>query len=115
MRGASTALGVCEMRHAEVEQHRAVVRRDEDVGRLDVAVDDAFVVRRLKRMCALLHPRKGAVEAGASAQEHLLKGPAGDEFHRDDPHAVLFTERVHFHNVGVGEACDYARLALKAA
>ena len=52
------ALGCRGLRQAEVEHLHLVVRRDLDVGRLEVAVDDSGFVRLFERLGNLLRNRQ---------------------------------------------------------
>src|SRR4051794_35471107 len=69
---------------AEVRDGHTAVRADEDVARLDVAVYDAGLVRRLQRICRLRDHRQGAVNVECTlASEHCRQRLARDELHHE--------------------------------
>src|SRR4029079_8143740 len=87
---------------------------EEDIGRLDVAVDDAGAVRGVERAQELAHhahdlPR---LEAHA-AVEALLQVLAPDEGHDDERDLALLAEVVHLDDVRMVEARDRLRLLLE--
>ena len=73
--------GVERLRQAEVEHLHGAVRRDLDVGRLQVAVDDAVLVRRFERFGDLARDAKRFVERDRSAAQPLARVFALDELH----------------------------------
>ena len=69
------------LREPEVEHlHRAVVA-DLDVGRLQIAMDDALLVRGFERLGDLLRDRQRFVERNRAARDPLREVLALDEFH----------------------------------
>ena len=99
----------------EVGQQHPAVGGDEDVARLDVAVDEAGVV--------------GGVEGGGDARadvdrqlgaqprlhvEQLAQALAVDELHHDGLAAAVLEDVVHGDDVGVGQAGDGDGLATEA-
>ena len=44
------SIGLTLLREIEIEQHRLAVRAQEDIGRLDIAVEDAALVGMLQRL-----------------------------------------------------------------
>ena len=73
----------------EVDEHRAAVRRDADVGRLHVPVDDAGLVGRLERARDVDSPadhvrdRKDACRAPRPRRCSFLQARPGDELHHE--------------------------------
>ena len=104
-----------QLGEAEVEDLDAAVARDEDVVRLQVAVDDALLVRGGQAPGDLagvvdglpMRQRRGA---DARAQRIALE-QLGDDVGR----AVVGADVVHAEDVGVIERADRARLLLEAA
>jgi hypothetical protein len=102
-----------ELGDPEIEHLGPAIGRDHDVARLQVAVDDAALVRG------------GDGFGNRNGQpEELLKGQpartsqAGqglplDELHRQEVHAAGFLDRVDRDDVGVVEGGDGARLSLE--
>ena len=69
---------------AEVEHLHLAVRRELDVGGLQVAVDDALLVRLLERLGDLLRDRERLVDRDRAALQPLGEVLAGDELHREE-------------------------------
>ncbi len=96
---------------AEIEQaERAGVLGDEQVGRLDVAMDDAAGVRVGQAGAQLGQPVDLAGQGHLlAAADHLRHRPAGDELHRQVRVALVLADRVDADDVGVmdlgGEPC----------
>jgi hypothetical protein len=123
-------LRVALARQAEVQDHRLAAGRDHQVGRLDVAVDDAGLVRgvqRARRALDELHAaqqrpaargaggalgrvgRGGRADPGlrvvarARRRDRLRQRLALDEAHRDEERAVRGPDLVHGADPGVVE------------
>jgi hypothetical protein len=105
-------VGVLYARHAEVRELRATLRVDHDVRRLDVAVNDAGVVREVEGFAQLAHDanRFLQVEALVRIEEGLELLPL-DELHDEVGDVALLAEVVHLHDVRVVEPRDGLRLA----
>ena len=88
--GRGQQVGVGGAGHAEVEHLRLAGLVHQDVGGLEVAVDDALVVGVLHRVA---HPRQqlqaGRRASAAVAAGVLVQGQAADELHGEERLAVL--------------------------
>ena len=104
------------VRHAEVHDLHRAVFLDEDVGGLDVAVDDARLVRVGEPSEHLHDHRHLALERHRRRLAHgLLEVLALQELHRDERRAVgVIAEVEDHHHVRVGHLGDRPRLALEA-
>ena len=89
---------------AEVGQLRLTPVGEQDVGRLDVAVDHAVVVRVLQRAADLQSDLTSLppIEPPAVLQL-LLETRALDEFHRVEERALFLAVAVQAHDAGVAE------------
>ena len=98
---------------AEVDHLRPAVVGDDDVARLEVAVDDAVGVGRAERV----GERHGEVEQRADRQaglgDHRVERAAADELHHQQPPAVGVLDAVQADDVRVVERGEGARLALQ--
>ncbi len=85
------AAGLAHAGHAEVEQLDHVLAGDEDVGRLDVAVDDALVVEALERVAELGGDPQRLVggDLAVLALPELLGGLAFEQLHHQEGLARL--------------------------
>ena len=105
-----------QLGEAEVEHLRLAARGDEDVGRLDVAVDDAVARarRRARRRSAiaeieqLVERQRPAADAGASS---VL---AVEQLHDDERLALVLADVVDRADVRMVQRRGGARLALEA-
>jgi hypothetical protein len=99
-----------ELREAEVEDLRAAVARDHDVGRLDVAMDDAVGMRRGERGGHL----RAVLERCRHWQRALGDDPierrAFNQLHRDERRAGVLVDVVDRDDVRVVEGGGRARL-----
>src|SRR3712207_623222 len=102
--------------YAEVGDLHVPRLGDEDVVRLDVAVDHPAIVRYPERLSYLQRYRRG--RAGwerTSAQDPVLQGAPREVLHGYVVGAVLGGSAVEDgDDVGVGEGCRALRLALEA-
>ena len=95
---------VMNLRDAEVEHLRRAVGQHDDVGRLDVEVHDAGVVRVLESARDLQRDRERFVEGETSASDPLLQRLAFVQRHRDEQLSVAgLADSVNRANVGVIE------------
>ena len=95
---------VMNLRNAEVEHLRRAVGQHDNVGRLDVEVHDAGVVRVLEPARDLQRDRERFVEGKTSASDPLLQRLAVVQRHRDEQLSIAgLADSVNRANVGVIE------------
>ncbi len=96
-----------ELRASPVEHEHLAVLAEHDVGRLEVAMDDAVLVRELDGLTHLDERVEEAVEretrrhrrvARAELGEHVPERPAADALHREVGPAVGLAHLVHRHD-----------------
>ena len=120
-------LGVGGLRQAEVGDLGDAVRVDQDVRRLDVAVDDAVLVGVVDRLADLPHEGEDLLDgdAGREGRPALRGGlllpidvvaevASLQVLHREEVAAVLLSDLVDLHDVGVLEAGGGLGLAREA-
>jgi len=100
-----------ELGDAEVEHLRLAAPGDEDVRRLDVAVDDAAGVRGVETVGDLDAEIEHAVERQRSARDLLLQRVAVEQLHHDELLALVLADVVNRADVRVVERRGHARLA----
>jgi hypothetical protein len=109
------AVEVLHARDAEVGQLRASLRVEHHVGRLDVAVDDAGVVREVERIEQLAHDAHHFLDIEALVRvEEVLQLLAADELHHQVGDLTLLGKVVHLHDVRMVEPRHRLRLAREA-
>ena len=104
---------------AEVEDLHLAVGCELDVGGLEVAVDDALLVRLLEGLGDLLRDLEGLGDRDRPALQALGEVLAGGELHREEVGGRAVGERRALEAVDVGDACvvegrEDLRLALEA-
>ena len=87
---------------------------DKDVGRLDVAMDDAFAVRGVERVGNFDGQVEQQLGVQRLARNAMLQGHAVEEFHRDKRLAVVIADFVNGADVRMVQGGSGARLATKA-
>ena len=91
-----------EVRHAEVHDLRVAVLGDPDVGRLDVAMDDAVLVRVREAHQHVDYDVELRLELQRLGADHqLLEVRAVHELHRDEEMAVELAKVVDRYDVGM--------------
>ena len=91
-----------------------IVGLDHHVGRLQIAMHDAFVVRRLQPIGNIARDAQRFRRGQRTICETRLKRFALDELHRNATRAIRFLEAVDLRDVAVVQRCEDARLALEA-
>jgi hypothetical protein len=90
------------------------LRRDLDVGRFQVTVDDAVLMRRLQRLRDLLRDRQRLIERDRTARNALRQIVPFDQFHHERGAAAALFEAVDARDVGMVQGPQRARLAPEA-
>ncbi len=104
-----------DVRDAEIGDLDAAVLEQDDVGRLDVAVNDAEPVRVAERVeDPGHHPHDVGGREPLVGFEVALELATADEFHRDVPDALVLADFVDRDDVGVRQPPGSLRLAAKA-
>ncbi len=99
-------------RDAEVRELDSRLAVEHHVGRLDVAVDDARLVRELQRVEQLAHDAHRLLKLEALVGvEEVLELLALDELHDDVGDVALLAEVVHLDDVRMVQPRDRLRLA----
>jgi len=87
----------------EIQDLRIAPRRDEDVRRLDVAVDEAVGVRRVECVGDLRRPGDELVRRDRSAVDPLLERRSFEELHHDERPALVIADVEDAADVRVAE------------
>ncbi|MCY1008492.1 hypothetical protein OV079_23620 [Nannocystis pusilla] len=98
-------------RQTEVGDDHATARVDEDVGGLEVAVDDADLVRRRQPETCLLEQVDDLPPGSRTAAQVLVQRLTIDLFHGDVNVRARLAGVVHGHDVGVPDPRQALRLA----
>ena len=100
-------LGAGDARDAEVHDLHGARLGDHQVGRLQIAVDDAHAVRVRERGEALHHQVGGALgRERTEALDHVLERLAADELHHHQPLPVVLEQLEDGGDAGMIEARD---------
>jgi hypothetical protein len=106
--------GLMYLREPEVEHFHVGVADDDDVGRLQVAMDDPLLVGRLQCRRDLKGNGLRVAESDRSASQSLSQRLAGRQLHDQERLAVGSIETVNRRNVGVTERGQEARFPLES-
>ena len=101
------------LREAEVEHLHRAGGGELDVRRLEIAVDDPLLVRRLQRLGDLAREYECHVERQRSAGKTIGQGRAVDHFHHDGVAAACDFEAVDGGDVRMVQRREQPRLALQ--
>ncbi len=102
-----------ELRQAEIEELHLAARRHHHVHRLQVAVDDAFRVRRLERVGHLDPEIEELPDFHRLPREPRRERFAFDELHHDERLPVVLLDGVHGTDAGMVQGRGRSRLALE--
>ncbi len=106
---------VCgQFRQAEVQNFRVVAVGNEQVGRLDVAMNDSFRVRGVERVIYLDREIQQPIDFERLPGNLLLKGLAFQEFHDNEGQTIVPANFVNGANVGMVQRGGGASFALKS-
>lgn len=110
------ALVVGEARHAEIRELYAVFERDEDIGGLDVAVNDRAAVGDVESHGDMSGPVASLGKRDAAFGENLFEGLPFNELHDKVRSGSRFldTHVVQGNDGSMGELADDTRLTKKA-
>ena len=111
---AGGARGLRVFHEAEVEKLGLPALRHENVGRLDVPVDDAARVGRLEGVGDLGSEVEKGVQGQRSGAEAIAQGLAVEQLHRDEGPALMLVHVVDRADVRMLEGGGSAGFALQA-
>jgi len=104
-----------KFRQTEVEDFRVTIRGDNDVLRLDVAVDDAHLVRGGDRRGDLRSIVQNVVDGHRAASDSVAERLAFDELHGDEAKVVVRSDLVDVGDVRMMDSGCGPRLLDEAA
>ena len=108
---------------AEVHEHRTIARQEDDVLRLQIAVDDSLVVQQSEGDAQAAHDAKHARQLAVRRELRVLRGArtqhvvqrlAAEELHRVPGRAVLEAVVHHADDTGKADAPQRVDLAAQA-
>jgi len=88
--------------------------RDEDVGELNIAVDNTFGVSGIERVGNLDSERKHRLQFHGTIPDQVLQGCAIEKLHHNEELAFMLTNLVYHTDIGMAEGGGGLRFALKA-
>ena len=100
-------------RKSEVREHRAAVRVDQDVGRLEVAVDDACIVRVLQAVADLTQVAPCGQRVERPSIQDVAQRAAADQRHGQERDTLRDLEVVDREDVGVVQLGERLGLGLE--
>ena len=100
-----------EFRKTEVEHLRLAAIGDENIRRFDIAVNDAFRVRRVERVGDVDRERQQLLERQRIAVDRFLERSAFEQLQNEKRFPVVFADLVDRADVRVAERRRRSRLA----
>ena len=104
-----------KLRESEIENFGVLAGGDENIGGLDVAMDDACLVRGVQSVGDFDGQRQQLPDRHRLATDAFFQGLPLEEFHRDVGLAVLFADVVDGADVGMIQGRGSAGLATEPA
>ena len=101
------------LREAEVGDFHLVVRRDLDVGRLQIAMDDPFFVRGFERLHDLMADLQRLFDWHGAALQALGQRFSLDQFHDEEVAAARLLHPIQRRDVGMIQRGEHLRFALE--
>ncbi len=105
---------ICDLRQSEIEDLCVTALGHEDIGGLDIAMDDSLTMGRVQRIGDLNGERQYGFELNRPSRDEMLERDAVEEFHGDKRLAVLLANVVDRANVGMVQRRCCLRFALEA-
>ena len=102
------------LREPEVEHFHSAIRRDLDVGRFEIAVNDALFVRGLERLGDLLRDRQRFVNRDRATRDPLRQVLPGHELHSEGLHVARLFEAEDLRDVWVIQRSERLGFTLEA-
>src|SRR5277367_6454164 len=100
-------------REAEVQYLHPALRRNHDVGWLQVAMHNAFFVGRAERLSQCGTNRDDSSERKSCFWDDVVKRVTLHQLHREEVHALGLLNRVQGHDVWMIQRCYSASFALE--
>ncbi len=113
MRSVTAADGINRARQPEIQHLHRAVRTYLHVRGLEIAVNDALLVRRLERLGDLPRNRQRLVERKRPLHDAVRERRALDELHHQRGHAARFLEAVDVGDVWMVQRSQRPGLALQ--
>ena len=111
--GGRAALGEGNLGQAEIQNFGVAALGDENIGGLDVAVNDAFGVRGVERVGDFDGEREQVFDVQRAAGDAVLERLAVEKFHGDEGLAVLLADVVNGADVRMVQRGGGLRFALE--
>ena len=111
---AEFRLTLFDFREAKIENLRLLARRDKNIGRLHVAMHDAFGVRGFQRVGDLNRQRQQLIDGERAGAHYFGERLALQQLHDDEMLAIVLLDGVNRANVRVIQRGCGASFALEA-
>jgi hypothetical protein len=102
------------LRQTEIEHLHGAIGPHLDVRGLQIAMNNALLVRRSQRFSNLLRDRNAFVERHRALGNAICKRRPFDELHDQSPGAVRFFKAVNCRDVGMIQRCENLGFTLEA-
>ena len=111
--GRHRACGLHRLREAEVEHLHRAVSANLDIRGLQIAMDDALLMRRFQRLSDLFCDGQSFINRDRAARDALREVITLDEFHHEGVHAPGLLEPVNRGDVRMVQGRERLRFALE--